>query len=379
MFDNIYSSLTKNIPYKALTVIPIILSILSLIYMYVFGIPMGLDFRGGTLMDITSDKVFDQKNILDMESDLRSSGLENLKISVGKDMETGRTKISISTTTVDGIKINKSKEALSNYFGVLRENDFALATLPVKPPEDLKAKLESRLRENVDVSYDESSKTVAISALELNKEDLESALGFYVGQKISVDLQKKNFNMNQIQPSLGEKLREDGVKAAVVGYILMAFVVFVAFRDFIPSIAVLLSATCDGIMTLGLMSFFGIPLEPASLVALIMLVGYSVDTDVLLTTRMLKRRKGELNQGVDSAIKTGLTMTATTFVVMVVVVLFSTFVTRLSTLSSIASVLVLGLIADVISTWFMNAGIMKWYVEEKGGKLNLIKSLKRKK
>jgi preprotein translocase subunit SecF len=119
---------------------------------------------------------------------------------------------------------------------------------------------------------------------------------------------------------------------------------------------------------MGLMSIFGIVLEPASLVALIMLIGYSVDTDILLTTRMLKRKRGELDEAVDGALKTGLTMTGTTFVVMVVVLIVSTFFTHLQELTSIASVLLLGLLADVTSTWFMNAGILKWYIEEKGSK-----------
>jgi len=64
--------------------------------------------------------------------------------------------------------------------------------------------------------------------------------------------------------------------------------------------------------------------------------------------------------------KTGLTMTGTTFVVMAVILVVSTFVTHLSALTSIASVLLLGLIADVSSTWFMNAGILKWHIEEMG-------------
>jgi len=133
-------------------------------------------------------------------------------------------------------------------------------------------------------------------------------------------------------------------------------------------VAVLLSATCDAVITLGLMSLFGIVLDPASLVALLMLIGYSVDTDILLTSRILKKRKGEVDEGVDSAIKTGLTMTGTTFVVMIVVFIVSTTLTHVATLASIASVLILGLTADVASTWFMNAGILKWYLEERGGK-----------
>jgi preprotein translocase subunit SecF len=370
MFDNIYSSLTRKVPYKSLILIPIIASVLMLVFISVNGIPLGIDFKGGTLIELSTDKTVDSQQVADLTKDLQGLSLENLKVYSGKDLETEKNKVTISTSSVIGL--NDISTILNKYFGDMRESDQASVVLKSRPPSDLASRLKSRLKQTVDIQYDEATKTLTITALDMNKEELDSALTYYLEEDVSVILQKKNLNLNAMQPTLGEKLRNDGFKAAVVGYILMAVVILLAFRDIVPSIAVLLSATCDGVITLGLMSIFGIVLEPASLVALIMLVGYSVDTDILLTTRMLKRRKGELDEAVDGAIKTGLTMTGTTFVVMVVVLLVSSFFTHLSALTSIASVLLLGLLADVTSTWFMNAGILKWYIDEKGSKIKKI-------
>jgi preprotein translocase subunit SecF len=368
MFDNIYSNLTRKVPYKSLILIPIIASVLMIVFISVNGIPLGIDFKGGTLIEFTSDKTFDSQQIDSLTKDLQGLSLENLKVYSGKDLETEKSKVTISTSSVIGS--SDVDPILTKYFGEIRESDRASVVLKSDPPSDLADRLKTRLKQTVDLQYDEAAKTLTIIALDMNKEDLDSALSFYLEEDdISVNLQKKNLNLNAMQPTLGEKLKNDGMKAAIVGYILMAVVILLAFRDIVPSIAVLLSASCDGVITLGLMSLFGIVLEPASLVALIMLVGYSVDTDILLTTRMLKRRKGELDEAVDGAIKTGLTMTGTTVVVMVVVLLVSTFFTHLAALTSIASVLLLGLLADITSTWFMNAGILKWYVEEKGDRI----------
>ncbi|HIE34429.1 MAG TPA: protein translocase subunit SecF, partial [Candidatus Altiarchaeales archaeon] len=153
--------------------------------------------------------------------------------------------------------------------------------------------------------------------------------------------------------------------------ILIILVIFIAFRDFVPSIAVILAATFDALFAAGGMSLFGITLEPASLVAIIMLVGYSVDTDILLTTRVLKTRTGTVNERIDNAMKTGLTMTTTTLCVMFVILIISTQVIKIDIMADISSVLLVGLIGDIISTWFMNAGILKWYMEEKGGKIRI--------
>jgi preprotein translocase subunit SecF len=147
-------------------------------------------------------------------------------------------------------------------------------------------------------------------------------------------------------------------------FLFMAITVFIVFRNFVPSMAVILAALSDIIIAMGGMSLFGIPLSVASVGAILMLIGYSVDTDILLTTRVLKRREGTINDRAWDAMKTGFTMAAAAIGSMVtlylVVVLFIPFA---QTLSQIASVLIIGLVADVLATWLMNLGILRWYME----------------
>ncbi|MDD1774272.1 MAG: protein translocase subunit SecF [Methanobacterium sp.] len=147
-------------------------------------------------------------------------------------------------------------------------------------------------------------------------------------------------------------------------FLFMAITVFIVFRNFVPSMAVILAALSDIIIAMGGMSLFGIPLSVASVGAILMLIGYSVDTDILLTTRVLKRREGTINERAWDAMKTGFTMAAAAIGSMVtlylVVVLFIPYA---QTLSLIASVLIIGLVADVLATWLMNLGILRWYME----------------
>jgi len=366
MLDKIYSTLISKVNYKVLIFIPVIVSALMLVFVYFNGIPLGIDFKGGTLIEVSTSSDAASLDLAGLEKDLSAMNLEDARVYSGKDIETGETKIRISTTNV--VKLSDVSSILGKYFGDLRESDIATATISKQPPADLKEKLFTRLRQRVDVSYDNVTKALTLVSGDLDQKELESAIADFTGEAVPVKLEKRNLNIAALHPSLGEKLKNDGVKAAVIGYILMALVVFLAFRNFVPSVAVLLSATFDALITIGFMSVFGIVLDPPSLVALLMLIGYSVDTDILLTTRILKRRRGEVDEGVDSAIKTGLTMTGTTFVVMIVVFIVSTVFTHVATLASIASVLLIGLVADVASTWFMNAGILKWYIEERGGR-----------
>ena len=150
----------------------------------------------------------------------------------------------------------------------------------------------------------------------------------------------------------------------IFAFIFMSITVFIVFRNFVPSMAVILAALSDIIIAAGGMSLFGIPLSLASVGALLLLIGYSVDTDILLTTRVLKRREGTITERAMNAMGTGLTMAAASIGSMVALyVIVLVFIPSASTLQNIAEVLMIGLVADVLATWLMNLGILRWYME----------------
>lgn len=152
--------------------------------------------------------------------------------------------------------------------------------------------------------------------------------------------------------------------ALAFAFIFMSITVFIIFRNVVPSLAVIFAALSDIIIAIGGMSLFGIPLSVASVGALLMLIGYSVDTDILLTTRILKRKEGTVTQRAIDAMKTGLTMAAAAIGSMVALYLVVIFIIPAAqTLADIAAVLIIGLIADIMATWLMNLGILRWYVE----------------
>ena len=91
-----------------------------------------------------------------------------------------------------------------------------------------------------------------------------------------------------------------------------------------------------------------------------MLIGYSVDTDILLTVRILKRNEGSLNHRILEAFKTGITMTLTSLFA----ILFALFVVKTFSvvLTQIFTILVIGLAFDICNTWITNVSILKWYM-----------------
>lgn len=178
---------------------------------------------------------------------------------------------------------------------------------------------------------------------------------------VNFGLDVTDSSIQQIGSSLGETFWVQAQTAIIAALVLMAIIVFFIFRSAVPSLAVILAVIFDFIITLALMQVFGIPLSLASLAAILMIIGYSVDTDILLTTRLLKGT-GLLRERVVKTLKTSLTMSITSIGALSILIIFN--ITQL--LTQIASVLLIGLTIDILITWLMNATILRWYMERKG-------------
>jgi len=172
--------------------------------------------------------------------------------------------------------------------------------------------------------------------------------------------------IDQIGESFGKTLQDQALLAMILAFIGMAIVVFISFRTFVPSCAVVLSAFADMVMTAAMMNVVGIPLTLGTTAALLMLIGYSVDSDILLTTRVLKRQ-GKLNDKLSGSCHTGIIMTSTTLAAVVVLLIVS-WLGQVQVVEEISAVLLIGLVFDIMNTWLTNVGILKWYVTKGGGK-----------
>ncbi len=269
--------------HKPLILIPVILMILSLLYLGVFGLNEGVDLKGGTLVT------------LELNNQMSEADVSN---------------------------------TISQKLGV---ND-------------------------VDTSISGKTATVTIAG-DINQADFESKFSdqFKILSFKSVGALLSNAAMIQI------------IYALIFAFVFMAATVFFVFRDFVPSFAIILSAVCNLSIAVGSMSLFGIPLSIASVGALLMLIGYGVDTDILLTTRLLKRTDGDLEDRAEGACKTGITLTISALASMIVLfIVVKIFIPSAQVLEDISAVLIMGLLSDLLSTWLMNLGILKWHMERGG-------------
>ncbi|MEK6935490.1 MAG: MMPL family transporter [Nanoarchaeota archaeon] len=200
------------------------------------------------------------------------------------------------------------------------------------------------------------STTIETSA---NREEIASAIEKILDYKLTTE----NSSIEFTGPSLSASFYKQLMIALIISFLLMSFVIFLLFRTFIPSIAVIFSVFADIVMPLALLNFLGIKISAAGIAAFLMLIGYSVDTDLLLTTRALRGKAGHLNQRLFRAFKTGSFMTITALIA----VIPSFFIVSAlpDSFRQIFLILALGLFADLVNTWLTNMSIIKWYCEKK--------------
>ena len=165
-----------------------------------------------------------------------------------------------------------------------------------------------------------------------------------------------------VSPEIAKGFLTQASFGILLAFFLMSFVVFLLFREIVPSFAVIIAAACDILETMAMMNILGIPLSSVTLVALMMVLGYSVDTDILLTTRLLKKRdEGDLEGKIKGAAKTGIMMSLTSLTALLSMIVVAGYS---SIFGQLASVLAIALLFDLINTWLQNASILKLWLSK---------------
>ena len=253
--------------------------------------------------------------------------------------------------------------------GYLLNKDISLkggvvVTLPLKNEADFNVVV-SKFRSafpNKDVTVrllGTSSKSISVESSDLNKTQILSVLSQI--PEFSDVIKSNNYTFITVGSTLGESFFRQTIKAIIWSFILMSIVVLLYFRNFTPSLFVAWNAFSDLTETLAVIVMFNMKFSTASIAALLMLIGYSVDTNILLTSRVLKAARDKVISLIFNSMRTGLAMSLTTMVT----TFFAYLVTQSLVIRQIMFILTVGMVFDTINTWLFNAPLLRWYLENK--------------
>jgi len=327
--------------YKKFLIIPALLLILSLSFLVYFYIKNGdimykdVSLTGGTTISLFTD--IDSRSL---ESELLSE-ISDLEVRILMDNYGKQTQIVV---VVQEDKTDRAIEIIEGYLGYSldTENSSIESTSAA-----LSSNFYNQLLSSIVLSFFWMSAVVFLifgqgKRLKLLVVVLNIALGILLGKAMV-----GSFSLLKI------------ILVIVIG----GFLIYTYIKNSVPSFAVILSAFSDLVMTLTIVNLLGMRLSTGGIIAFLLMIGYSVDTDILVTTRVLKRKGSSINKELFEAFKTGVTMTLTSIAAvataLIVVYNFQ------SVLNQIFTILSIGLSFDLLNTWLANAGIIKWYAESK--------------
>lgn len=341
--------------YKPLLLLPAVLTVIFLFIVFVFpGVTLGLDFVGGTRIIASSDALQAQP-VHDLLAN--QLGLPEVKVTQVDGPLGKNTRIEYAEPK----DVSDARALLEQGIVAKSKNDEAgakslflstLAKLNVNPPAD--QSIDSLLQQ-ASLAVNEKSSSIANTV----QQSLIEEFGLPTNTPFTVE---------QVTPSFGASFLSNTIYVALVSIFLLIIVIFIFFREVVPSLAVVEAALFDMLTAVALLTLFGFSITLSTVAALLMMVGYSIDTDILLTTRMLKRKDKTILERSNDTLLTGLTVTATLMGATLVMLVVSWY-SQINVIYEIAATILFGLIGDVIATWFTNAPILLWHWEKKHGKL----------
>ncbi len=336
---------------------------------FVHGLNFGVDFAGGTEMEVRFGKPVDpgaiRQGIEDLgfkDASVQTYGPEaehTFLIRVGR--ITLMTEADVKRV-VDAVQARYPVESWSYNPEIGDKIDFQFKAPP--PADGVRAAVEAAgvrvrdVRQEAGLTAGTRSYAVITQGIQ-DKVERDLAARF-------ADASPEVRRVEYVGPAVGRELRNQGFKAIL--YAMALIVVYVGLRfDFRFSPGVIIAIVHDAIVTLGYFAFTGREFNLTSIAVILTVVGYSVNDTVVVYDRIRENQgkyKGKgLGEIVNLSLNEVLGRTAMTSFA-TALSLVGLLVYGVGTIFDFASAMLIGIISGTYSTWFI-AGPMTIWLEER--------------
>ncbi len=255
---------------------------------------------------------------------------------------------------------------LSNF---IRTGDFILRDIDLKggtlinietPTPFDTSKIEQSLAEKYGSAFVSSVQSVRGYGIEVQV-DKDVSVNDVINDLENLDVVVNSFSSESIGSFLGNLFFEQVVSILSIGFILMSIVIFIIYRNLITSFGIVFASLANILTALAITSLLGIKISFAGFAALLMLIAYTVDTNIVLTNQVLKTTPENFWKQYRRALSTGLTLISTITLTMLAVL----FLSPSKLLVNVSQILVIGFIFDLPYTWILNSSLLEWWVRRR--------------
>ncbi len=346
------------------------LAVLAFSLQAVHGLNWGVDFAGGTEMEVKFQKAVDPG---DIRRNVEALGFKDASVQTyGPESETtylvrvGRIAL-MSQEDVDrvvgAVKAHFEVEGVPNFNAEVGDKiDFQFKGTP--PTTDaLRQAVESAGVKVLEVR-EEAGLAAGSRSFAVITQGIRDKVGRELAQRFA-EASPEVRRVEYVGPAVGRELRNQGIKAVL--YAMGLIVIYVALRfDFRFSPGVIIALIHDSIITLGYFAFSGREFNLTSVAVILTVVGYSVNDTVVVYDRIREnqgkytgKKLGDLvNLSINEVLgRTFLTSFATALS------LVGLMAYGVGTIFDFAMAMLIGIVSGTYSTWFIAAPMTIWLEE----------------
>ncbi|VVB75427.1 Protein-export membrane protein SecF [Candidatus Tiddalikarchaeum anstoanum] len=184
-----------------------------------------------------------------------------------------------------------------------------------------------------------------------------------VEQYLNVQLDNSMISFTRQSSNLGSSFLSQSLTLIAIGFLFVTIVSYLSLKkNIIPSLTTLISTILDVIGIIAFLDLFQIRFSVGTIGALLMIIGYSADSDILLATNILKSEPEKLKENTKNAMITIFTMNFTALSTYLIMLLLS----NVEIIKHIATILLLGIFYDALDSWLGARGVIqRMYAEKK--------------
>ena len=366
--------LSKKWFFLALSLIFSVAGLASMLFWH--HIPLGIDFRGGTVVDV---KFTSAPNVDAIRAQLDRAGLKNFTLQADTRSGSNELLIKLDIRETSEQALDQGKESIVkalqgvdpggkadlNNTGYTTLADYLLKADPLHLGTDAPAQYGKYARAIVDLR----DKTLGGVLGSIN--DASAAAPAPVIAALQQDFYTSNFgvrNVDIVGPQVGAQLRQQAILATL--YSLAGMLVYLWFRfELIYGVAAVVACFHDTLITVGAFSLLNQEISLTVIAAILTLVGYSMNDTIVVFDRIREniklQRKDSLTEIVNKSINQTLSRTVLTSGLTFLTVL-ALFVFGGEVLHGFSLALVIGIMIGTYSSIFIAAPMLVAYQQWRG-------------
>ena len=339
-------------------------------------IPLGIDFRGGTVVDV---KFTQTPNVEAIRAELDRAGLKNFTLQADTRSGSNELLIKLDIRETSEQALDQGKETIVkalqanaepgkndlNNIGYTSLQDYLLKTDPMHLGTDAAAQYGKFARSIVD--YRDKTRQGVLTSVS----DVSTLVPSAVMQALQQDFFTSNFGVRNVEivgPQVGAQLRKQAILATLYSLAGMLIYLWIRF-ELIYGVAAVVACFHDTLITVGAFSLLNTEISLTVIAAILTLVGYSMNDTIVVFDRIRENikllRKDTLTEIVNKSINQTLSRTVLTSGLTFLTVL-ALFAFGGDVLHGFSLALVIGIIIGTYSSIFIAAPMLVAYQEWRG-------------